>query len=99
MLNQSNTQEQYNSSSSKMNESKSLDTIRSILDSPTYHLSGKFECQNRKNSLELDEDKNDDLMMSNASNSIIKASSSSSSKTGSNKNSLHGSIETMIEVS
>lgn len=97
MLNQSNTQEQY--SSSKMNESKSLDTIRSILESPTYHLSGKFECQNRNNSLELNEDKNDDLVMSNASNSIIKASSSSSSKTGSNKNSLHGSIETMIEVS
>lgn len=97
MLNQSNTQEQY--SSSKMNESKSLDTIRSILESPTYHLSGKFECQNRNKSLELNEDKNDDLVMSNASNSIIKASSSSSSKTGSNKNSLHGSIETMIEVS
>lgn len=96
------------SDATKMNESKSLDTIRTLLESPTY---------SDNKSLEIDDDDvldDDDSLNSNmktdelcaaaaaaaSSNVLIKSSSnSSSSKPGSNKNSLHGSIEKMIEVS
>jgi len=130
MLNPStNTQEHY-MSTSKMNESKSMDTIKSALDSPGSQQLQQHSHLCRNSSFELTDEAtaatnahskyNEDFLfisnslgshssvstatLSNSNNNnnnvhMQKSSSNSSSKNGSNKNSLHGSIETMIEVS
>ena len=119
----------------KINESKSLETIKSLFEQTNTTLQRRkknylnnddeenieySESENdEKNSEKKQEEKNrsnSSLMNSSSLNSIntmlscsatgnsnngnqTKSSSSSSSKDGSNTNSLHGSIETMIEVS
>jgi hypothetical protein len=119
----------------KINESKSLETIKSLFEQTNTTLQRRkknylnnddeenieySESENDENNNEKKQEEknrsNSSLMNSSSLNSInnmlscsatgnsnsgnqTKSSSSSSSKDGSNTNSLHGSIETMIEVS
>ena len=99
-LNSNNVQEY------KMNESKSLDAIMSLIDknnenNKSIELSDDSLMKTNEEQLNsLNNNNNSNATASGSNNTLMKSSSSnSSSKTGSNKNSLHGSIETMIEVS
>ncbi len=129
----------FNIKHDQINESKSLETLKSLLDqtpvqrhratrrrSRNYEEDENFNSENddenHKNNQRLMVSSSEERVLSNSSSLINlssiqnskmtcsatnssnviqtkSSSSSSSSKNGSNKNSLHGSIETMIEVS
>lgn len=95
----------------KLNESKSIENIKltacsanlSDDSSNTENISENFGAFAKQQSKITNSSSLNSINMANSgngnNNSQQKSSSNSSSKPGSNKNSLHGSVETMIQVS